>query len=631
MALKYYFEFTDVQNILHRCEIYNDTFVGDSTEVQGSLSLTKASTKDTLEAIRGGGLKIDLEANSLLSFNDLYSENEREYSVKYYRNSTLMFYGWLSPEGLIESFVEDKWLISLDCTDGLGFLKNLSYVENSTGLPFSGKQSGLDIIVNCLKRTDLQQNIYSKINIYHENMLAADNVLAETYFNVNRFVKEDRGKTYMNCDEVLRSILEPFGACLTQYKGGWYIYKPNELYTNSTLNMFAYDYDGLALSPTKVEIDFSQLLGSQINNFYPHHSNANQQLTTDSAIGAYRINYKYGLVKSFFTNLNLESNTTVPFYYIDEWTINDTNNLVLPSDNLGFILDMIPYASPTPSTTLVLTSDSFNFAEDNVLRFSTSYQLYGSAINKVIAYVYFKVILTDGVDTYYLDNGGQWINSDTFISSQVSRSTKNLIIQSNNMPIDGSVSIEIYRPKRLNVQGTLADVIIYECEFSPIDEELKDVKGENHTFQINENPSTKIEQVKEVFNGDNPSDSFFGTIYEGDQTTPTEFWYRNELFLRFIPLLQIMGEERMTMYAKPLRVFSGDVYGYIDYLSVISIDGINNVLFMPIEYDYDALTNTTKLKLKQILNNPLITSLDNKIDYQLTFDYGNVVEPTIKG
>ena len=631
MALKYWFEFTDVKTIVHRVEIYKDDFVGDSTQIYGSCSLNKASTKDTLESIRGGGLRIDLEANLNLTFSDFYSENERNFSVKYLRNNIELFFGWLSPEGLFESFVNDKWVISLDCTDGLGFLKNLSYVENATGLPFSGKQSGLDIIVNCLKRTDLQQNIYSKINIYHENMLAADNVLAETYFNVNRFVKEDRGDTYMNCDEVLRSILEPFGACLTQYKGGWYIYKPNELYTNSTLNMFAYDYNGLALSPTKVEIDFSQLLGSQINNFYPHHSNANQQLTTDSAIGAYRINYKYGLVKSFFTNLNLESNTTVPFYYIDEWTINDTNNLVLPSDNLGFILDMIPYASPTPSTTLVLTSDSFNFAEDNVLRFSTSYQLYGSAINKVIAYVYFKVILTDGVDTYYLDNGGQWINSDTFISSQVSKSTKNLIIQSNKMPIDGSVSIEIYRPIRLNTQGTPADVIVYRCELSPTDEELKDVKGENHTFQINDNPSTKIEKTKEVFNGDNPSDSFLGTIYESDQTTPTEFWYRNESLLRFLPILQIMGEERMIMYAKPLRVFSGDVYGYIDFLSVISISGIDGVLFMPIEHDYDALTNITKLKLKQILNEPLVTNVIDKIDYSIDFDYGNVVEPTITG
>ena len=630
MALKYWFEFTDVKTIVHRVEIYKDDFVGDSTQIYGSCSLNKASTKDTLESIRGGGLRIDLEANLNLTFSDFYSENERNFSVKYLRNNIELFFGWLSPEGLFESFVNDKWVISLDCTDGLGFLKNLSYVENATGLPFSGKQSGLDIIVNCLKRTDLQQNIYSKINIYHENMLAANNVLAETYFNVNRFVKEDRGETYMNCDEVLRSILEPFGACLTQYKGGWYIYKPNELYTNSTLNMFAYDYDGLALSPTKVEIDFSRLLGSQINNFYPHHSNANQQLTTDSAIGAYRINYKYGLVKSFFTNLNLQNIAGV----VDEWTVDDTNNLQFPTNDLGFILDTIPYASPTPSTTLVLTSDSFNFAENNVLQFNTSYQFFtqGGITSKIITNLYFKVILTDGVDTYYLDGSGEWVNSDTFISVQLTAQLRNLIIQSNSIPIDGTVSVEIYRPIRLNTQGTaFDDAIITQCGFSPINSELEDIKGENHTFQINENPSTKIEKVKEVFNGDNPSDSFFGTIYEGDQTTPTEFWYRNELFLRFIPLLQIMGEERMTMYAKPLRVFSGDVYGYIDYLSVISIDGINNVLFMPIEYDYDALTNITKLKLKQILNDPLITSIDNKIDYELTFDYGNVVEPTIKG
>ena len=639
MALKYWFEFTDIKTIVHRVEIYKDDFVGDSTQIYGSCSLNKASTKDTLESIRGGGLKIDLEANLDLTFNDFYSENERNFSVKYIRNNVELFFGWLSPEGLFESFVEDKWVISLDCTDGLGFLKNLSYVENATGLPFSGKQSGLEIITNCLKRTNLEQNIYSKIDIAYDGMTITENVLANTYFNANRFVKEDRGDTYMNCDEVLRSILDPFGACITQYNGSWYIYKPNELVYLTSFDMFAYDSNGSPLNPVKASVDLSAIIGSKINNFYPHHVNSNQQLTIDSSIGAYRINYKYGLVNSFFTNLYLESVTTTPFYYIDEWTINDTNNLVLPSDNLSFILDVIPYATPTPSTTLVLTSDSFNFAQDNVLQFNTSYQLYGNAINKVIAYAYFKVILTDGTDTYYLDNLGEWKNSSTFISTQVSRSTKNLLIKSNSIPIDGSVSIEIYRPKRLNSQGTLADVIIYSCNFSPINEELDDIKGENHTFQVNENPSTKIEKVKEVFNGDNPSDSFVGTIYESDQATPTELWIRLKLFYqpapwrtRYVPLLQIMGEERMKMYAKPLRVFSGDVFGYIDYLSVISIDGINNTLFMPIEYEYNAQENITKLKLKQILDYdliPLITS--DKIDYQLAFDYGNVVEPTIKG
>ena len=205
----------------------------------------------------------------------MYSENEREYSVKYYRDSTLMFYGWLSPEGLIESFVEDKWVISLDCTDGLGFLNNLSYLNNSTGLTFTGKQSALEIIVNCLKRTNLEQNIYTSIDILHTGMSYGQNVLEETYFNANRFVKEDNNTTIMNCEEVLRSILEIFSCCITQYNGNWYIYKPNILFYYTSQYFFAYDSNGVALTTPNITVEFSQNLGSQINNFYPHHVNKN--------------------------------------------------------------------------------------------------------------------------------------------------------------------------------------------------------------------------------------------------------------------------------------------------------------------------------------------------------------------
>ena len=627
MALKYYFEFTDVQNILHRCEIYNDTFVGTATEVQGSLSLTKASTKDTLEAIRGGGLQIDLEATNLLSFNDLYSENERQYSVKYIRNSTdLLFYGWLSPEGLIESFVDDTWIISLDCTDGLGFLTNLSYVENATGLTFSGKQSALEIIVNCLKRTNLVQNIYTSIDIYYPGMAANTNVLEETYFNANRFIKDDNNTTIMNCEEVLRSILEIFSCSITQYKGSWYIYKSNELFDDTSLDFFAYDSEGVALPTPKVTVEFSQSLGSQINNFYPHHVNKNQQLTIDSSIGAYRINYKYGLVKSLFTNIDLESDTSISPPQVNEWTINDISNISFPSDNRGFILE----GDVRSQQDLIISSDSVSVLENNILihRGSISF-LSPTSGGKAIFQS--KVILTDGVDTYYLSNNGSWSNSSTLISFII-RSVDVLYtyeIKTDLSPIQGNIYIELYTPAPISFGND------YNVKYKVIEsnlrttDELGNLKGENHTFQIISNPSTKIEKTKEVFNGDNDSDIYVGTIYKSNETTPTQTWTRGDH--EFKPILQIMGEERMKMYAKPLRVFSGDVFGYIDYLSVISIDGINNVLFMPIEYEYNAETNITKLKLKQILDEQLITSLENKIDYQLTFDYGNVVEPTIKG
>ena len=94
-------------------------------------------------------------------------------------------------------------------------------------------------------------------------------------------------------------------------------------------------------------------------------------------------------------------------------------------------------------------------------------------------------------------------------------------------------------------------------------------------------------------------------------------------------MLRYAGEERMAMYSKPLRVFTGDVFGYVDYLSVITIDGFPNVRFMAIEHKYDALANITSLKLKEILNDAGGVDYTD-IDYTLTYDYGNVVEPTIK-
>ena len=80
MALKYWFEFKDVREITHRVEISKEDFDGDSIQIYGSCSLEYSETKDTLEPIRGSGLKIDLEADSNLTFYDLYSEEERTFS-----------------------------------------------------------------------------------------------------------------------------------------------------------------------------------------------------------------------------------------------------------------------------------------------------------------------------------------------------------------------------------------------------------------------------------------------------------------------------------------------------------------------------------------------------------------------
>ena len=579
MALKYWFEFTDVKEIIHRVEISKTDFVGDSLQIYGSCSLEYSETDDTLEAVRGSGLRIDLEADSTLTFYDLYSEEERTFSVVYIRNNETLFNGWLSPEGIYESLVSDKWLISLDCTDGLGFLGNLSYVEDATGLIFVGKQSLLEIVVNCLKRTKTPQNILTAIDIYYDGLTQTLDPFANIYFNADRFVKEDNS-TIMNCDEVLKSVLEPFGAVITAYKGEWLIYKPNSLVDSSSEVFFAYDSLGVALGSPSRTIDFALDLGSQIDSYYPHHANANQQKTVKSSIGAFRINYKYGLVKGL-----------IP---IDDFTLSGSSGGFLSTTKL---VSLDTRLRLTVRTVSVFTNTE-GFSSDVVLK------------------------ITDGTDTYYYD-GSDWVVTLIKMPLLINGT---FVVEASRTPILGDISISIpgvnTYPNYLNETGEV--YVDFSIDIVPNSTD-SGKEGENHTFQRTLKPSSKIKDIKEVFNGDDESDIYVGTIYKADETTTTDVWTRFGA-AETKPILQIMGEERMKMYSKPLQVYSGDVYGYFNYLSLFTINNLTGK-FMPTKYNYDALTNITSLELTEVLNTDVLAD----IDYAVTFDYGNVVEPTITG
>ena len=80
----------------------------------------------------------------------------------------------------------------------------------------------------------------------------------------------------------------------------------------------------------------------------------------------------------------------------------------------------------------------------------------------------------------------------------------------------------------------------------------------------------------------------------------------------------------MRIQQKPIKTFTGDIFGYVPYLSIIEINNING-LFMFIEHSYDTDSNITRGKLQQFY-----TSEVADLDYLLTYDYGNTVKPSIR-
>jgi len=626
MALKYWFEFKDVKAIIHKVEISKEDFDGDSIQIYGSCSLEYSETKDTLEPIRGSGLKIDLEADSDLTFYDLYSEEERTFSVVYRRDNEILFNGWLSPEGIYESLVSDKWVISLDCTDGLGFLKNLSYVEDASGLNFVGKQSLLEIIVNCLKRTKTPQNILTSVKIYYDGLSQTLDPFDNIYFNANRFVKEDSNPsgsdgTIMNCEEVLKSVLEPFGAVITAHKGEWLIYKPNSLVNNSEQVFFTYDSLGIAMGAPSRTINFTFNLGSQINGYYPHHANGNQQKTIKSSIGAFRINYKYGLVPSLLKNGFLQSSDGI----INNWVIDDGATIILPSPE-GMGVGM-PFSDDIADG-LNITSSASVVGLNDVISFNINFKVNFPTLNGIFKY---QLVVSDveipnpSAIVYQLQDDFSWdtvSNGMEFLFENNTNVNKSIVPQP--IPIDGFLYLYIQKPQPISSIPVENKITIISVELVP-DTSVANGDGQNHTFQRLNKPSSKIKDVKEVFNGDSSSSIYNGAIYKNDKVSLSDLWSRGGV-IEAKSILQIMGEERMKMYSKPLQVYSGDVYGYFNYLSLVTINNLTGV-FMPTSYNYKSLENITSLKLIEVLN----TDILDDIDYKVTLDYGNVVEPTITG
>lgn len=612
--LKYFIQYSNHVNDSYYLGIYGRDFIGSPTEVNGKVIIEKGSIKDHLDAIRGGAISVDLEASADLSFEDLYTENERDFKVRLYKNNKEFFVGYLKPDGIFQSFTRDKWVITLDCVDGLGALENLSFVMDN-GLRFNGKMKALDIIYYCLKRTGLELNLNTSINVYYDGISIDDNldILSKIKMNADRFFKVD-DETIMSCEEVLKSVLDIFCACITQIDGEWYIFRPNELYLNKIVSFKKYNTNNQFIGLNTKNL--SKSIGSQINNFYPHHCNENQTIRIKGGASAYRLGYKYGYVSGLMPNPNFEHDSSLNF---PGWTIqypnqlvNDPNSasgMIIKNGNPGKVVyaksDLLPVLQSDLLTLKLSWSNQRDFFVGSFIRMTInvgSYYLKYSARNDQIPF-------EDAIQNSKWETGvGTW---SVFLSK-----TGTFDFPIPAMPVDGNLTIRIDYTSPEG--GTLT---LHSLEISPTSNSQAEI-GEFHTISRATKISSIIKENKTVYNGDNLGIVYLGAILKDDGITTTSNWFRKN-FYESKPLLRIAAEEQLRISQKPTKVFSGDLYGFLPYLCVLSINGLRGE-FMVIEYSYDTIENVTKVKLLELFSAEIPDLI-----YKFTSDYGQTVKPTI--
>jgi len=600
---KYYIIFDD-----YRLSITLKNYLGASTEIFGNITLNKGDVDTILEPIRGSGLNLSLEANSTITFDEFALADEQSYYVQLKKGNDVIYNGFIKPDGIQQSWINEEWLVNIEVIDGLGAMKDLSFVK-SDGFHFTGKLSFYEVIKGCLDRTGLLMPIYSSIGLAYDGYIGT-NILKDTYVNASRYVKKD-SETIMDCNEVLTSILNIFSAVITQENGIWWVYRPTDLKPNTTFINNTLD--------TEIVVKTNYTLGSNIDNYYPHHCDSNQQIEVKGAISAYRLRYDHGFLDGFILNKELVHDKFLNF---EDWTVNPANAYLIINDLSD--LSGLKINSIAGNVFIeIMTSNSFAVTSGAILKLNASL-----FVNYSQHFFRFRLKRSDGK---YCNKLGVWTTnpSDYFQGkcgdafSGIS-ATADFNFTTESIDSDCTVTLTILKP----VWGFIGSIDPVLTEINKIDitdasQTQTGIVGTFYTVARATPPSSITKENQTVSNGDSTS-LLIGSLYKSDKITLTEYWNRTG-FTENKPILLISAEDDLRVQRNPIKIFSGGIYGQFPYLSIISI---NNIIgsFMFTNYSYDLRSNKMSAKLTQLYQDEV-----GDIEFLITPDYGNTVKPTIKG
>jgi hypothetical protein len=623
------------------CNILQLDYAGEPIEIQAQQNPIQINYQNTsnlkLDPIMGSECTLNLIATEDFQLEQLYTENEREFMIEVYRNSDLIWTGFIIPDGCQESFTFAPYAISVNAVDGLGLLKNLSYVQND-GNFYLGKQSFIEVINACLIRLDAPSLVLNTcVNIYDVTMTEGDafDPLAQGFVNSERYFKDDQF-TPMNCEEVLKSILEEWTAVMVQSEGQWYIFRPTELALTGDL-VFRKYLDGQRVydQPT-FTADLDALLGGESEGLIdaPYfHINTDQLKMIDKPYKNASMAYKYGQLANILDNPTLfgafvdgpgdplgpRDDVTIP-----EWTKYGTvYNGLYPGGGVVF------YKVTGFNNANYFENDrNFVVTENILLRVDFNYI---SIPIDTTTDMIFGLELNDGSDTWYLqpqqDGIFQWKKDVPLFEWFQVRSNFGIsadFIVTAPTPKDGTITFKIYPPDNTSGDIVFTNITLREQvgEGDPI--------GEIHTA-TQTGKFTFVPPTVQVFNGDSPSEMFTGAIYGADEVTLTSEWNRRDLPESVLALpysiskefLRIAVEEKQRLYAGPFVQFEGSIFGYFNPLTRWSINLIDGY-FMNLSLNYDLQPNICKAVLGRIINEEIA------MDYTLVPDFGETTKVTIK-
>lgn len=305
MAVRYYAEFEQYntrpeirsEDII-RMEIEDADYVGSPQLLElgaAPIGINFTNSGDNkLEPLRGSGLAMQFVATDDFQLEDLYTDQEMKFITSVYRNGAIKWKGFLIPDGCSERFIDPPYVVNTRCIDGLAVLNNIPYKHSSGGL-YVGKQSILQILVNCLSKLHLGMNINTYVRLEYDGMVSGSDPLSQTLIWNDRFITNEEANQAMTCGEVIQSLMAEWSCMIVQRNGEWIIVRiPDISRTDGVMNLFKYSELGVFIE--REEIDINVLLG--YNNGDVIHCNNDQLRSVDRPYKQVNVRYQYGILNN---------------------------------------------------------------------------------------------------------------------------------------------------------------------------------------------------------------------------------------------------------------------------------------------------------------------------------------------
>jgi hypothetical protein len=478
--LKYFGEFSDVQENDYRLEIYEKNYSFSPIRITlGAAPVVHTWDKDEpMPPIKGSQVRLNIVRDTNINLRGFFSNEDDTFQVKVFLNNALVFYGYVLQDECIEDLSDITNYITLTATDNLGLLKDIS-IDEAIGTTNFKYVSILDFIFYCLTKTNVSLPTVLFANLTETSFNTTQSFLSPSFLNFQSFTSSSSEQTYASCYDVLEKILGRFNASLFQSFGQWNVIRWSEQRYYSNAIPLRY-FDETQVQVATGFYDKKLLVGDGTN--FPIEFGATQSITRGAKFA--KETFLYQRPANLIDNLDLrklgsliKSSTVgsgVNLQYIEEYNLVGWGNGFV-WDGSGNILYntatykairvikdyrfkeidryLIASGNGAPSDPQVISSALMEVNKGDILKISYDFKRKDSVTGPLTIPLFFwlntKIPITPkGANNRTLNTDGTWktsggVNVNFTSSDDLGAQWNNFDIETKEIPFDGNFYIQL--------------------------------------------------------------------------------------------------------------------------------------------------------------------------------------------